>query len=266
MKVSDRSLDELVSYSTLSIPLVWARSEDKAWFVTSMLDRYLGTFTDCIYIMHEGEFVGSVDGYNILSSVLKNPTYDFFQYTRAEKFMTKTKPFVVLPETQVSTLIEEWKKTKRAYAMLKNNKGNYTPISARTLTDAIAMTLSDDVKISNMQGNYAITCSRHNTIGEVIRLMLSKGIRRIFFEDDMSFISDRTIIRKIVTDFEFLHKIDNFLDLKIGMIESIQPTVVKDTQSIKELIKTMSHKEHPCGLLYNNKIITCYDIVMSMKN
>lgn len=265
VKISNLSIGNLISYSVRHIPIVWVKSDDKVWVAASMLNRYLGTFIDCLPVMQEGQFVNFVDGKDLLSKVLKNPTYDLFQYALVEDIVNKSIPLQIFSSnTTLSILLEDWIKNKRAYSLLKNNNGSFSIISARTVVDAL--TLLDTNVIFTPVANDVITCSRDYTIGDVMQLMFMKKIRRIFFEDDFSFISDRTIIKKIVHDFEFLNTENNFLNLKAGTFESLHPIFVKDNVSIQELCKFMIREEHPCIMLNDGKVITHYDILLAMKN
>lgn len=248
----------------LSIPIIWVKPEDKAWFVTSLLNRYLGSFTDSVAVMDSGHYVGVIDGRDLLSSLLKNPTNDFFQNSTAKDFMIEEN-LTVTPEIKISKLISMWEKNKRDYAFFKNSRENLSTISARMIADASAL-LCNDINISDIQKNKIITCSKDNTIGDILHLMLKEKIRRVFYDNYKSFVSDRTIIKKITTDLEFLNKVDKFLDLPVSQIGSNLPIAVDNDLPFSELIRIMSTKEQPCIIFQNTYVITYHDIVMSMKS
>lgn len=264
MKIHDQSLEELIPYPVLSVPIIWVKPDDKAWLVASLLNRYLGSFADSVVVIDNGQYVGVIDGRELLTALLKNPTYDFFQNSTAKDFMVKENVVITL-QMKVSELIKRWEKTRRDYAIFENSKDNFATLSARTLTDASAF-LCNDLKTSDIQKNEVIACHKDNTIGELLQLMFRKQVRRVFYDNHVSFVSDRTIIKKIVMEFEFLHKIDKFLELPISQIESTPPIIINKELSFLELCRVMTTKENPCLLFQNNYVMAYHDIVMSLKN
>jgi predicted transcriptional regulator len=260
--IDDLTIEEILPYSVLFAPLIWVNPIDKAWIVTSVLSRYLGSFTDCITVIDNGQIVGAIDGRDILGKIFKNPTYDFFQNSTAADFMVKEE-LTITSKTKLSELIKNWNQTRRAYSILKNNDDNFIAISAKSISDGL-VPMCNTLKDSDIQKSEIITCSKDDTVGEVLELMFNKKIRRIFYEDHGHYISDRTILKKIVRDLAFLYDVDEFLDMKVSQFDVLSPTVVKNGMSFSEIISKMAHHEHPCLLFPNNAIMTYYDIVISV--
>src|SRR3989338_3033457 len=130
--LGDLSLEELFpqTLTDVSCPEIQKNRE-----VTEMCAQYLESTIDAIVVRDDdNKLAGIVGGYDLLDAIRKNPTRDF-QYTCAiGKIMFKD--FLqVEKKTKFKDLMEKWKNTRRAFAVISNNSGGYSPISARKMLE-----------------------------------------------------------------------------------------------------------------------------------
>ena len=78
--------------------------------------------------------IGIVGGKEIIENVLLNPHPNFFERTLAEDVMYQQWP-VVTKQSKLFELLDNWRSTKRAFAIIPNELNDYSAISTRRLLE-----------------------------------------------------------------------------------------------------------------------------------
>src|SRR3972149_1964384 len=178
--ISNLSLDELLPDSLTSTLCVNIEKGTKIWVVTGMLVQYLESFTD----------------------------------TNVEDIMT-TKFIKISKRTKLRELLDFWKQTRIAFAIIPNEFSDYSELSARKLLE-IGMRCKTDVSVCDLPEKKLVTFTKDFTIGNIINSMLEHGTRRLLLEGTTKFINDRIILEKIAGDLKYLRGTDNFLNIPVS--------------------------------------------------
>jgi CBS domain-containing protein len=225
--------------------------DDKLWYGTTLLHHYLGSYPDCVYVIKDGVVVYAIDGKDVLEHIYKEQR--FCPYSLISELENKMPIFTVSEDHKIGDLLEEWKKTRRARALVQRDDQSIFPISLRTLIEVCA-TMETDKKISDIQKKSKIICSADTDIMNMIKLMLQNRVRRIFIDDTTSFISDRIIISNIVNDYHVLENNDlNTLPTAV---------IIPPDTNIRDVARQFTLMPCPC-ILSDNKVISPWDVLMA---
>src|SRR3989304_2316505 len=150
--ISNLSLDELLPDSLTSTICVNIEKGTKIWVVTGMLVQYLESFTDSVVVRDKDKPVGIAGGKHVIQKLVDNPTSDLFDNTNVEDIMT-TKFIKISKRTKLRELLDFWKQTRIAFAIIPNEFSDYSELSARKLLE-IGMRckteISEDLSISEV--------------------------------------------------------------------------------------------------------------------
>lgn len=253
------SLEDLLPNSLLSSPSVSIRTNDVVRGATCLLAHHLESFTDSLVVTKNDNPVGLVGGIELLDGVLKNPTSDFFDNTLVEKIMND-KLLIITKQTKLSELLQQWKQTRRAFAIIPNQYHGYSAISARKLLEIGAL-CKTNMKISDIQKKPSITFGKDSTVKEVLASMFENKTRKLVLENTSLYISDRIIIEKISTYLNYLHNINNFLDMKASIFKLDNAKIISEDLEIPQVSKIMSEMLHPY-VMFREEVISPWDIAM----
>ena len=257
--LSDYSLDELLPNSLLSSPSVSIRTTDTVSDATSLLAHHLESFTDSLVVTKDEYPVGLVGGIELLDEVLKNPTSDFFDNTLVGEIMND-KLTITTKQTKLSDLLKQWQQTRRAFAIIPNQFHGYSVVSARKLLEVGAF-CKTNLRVSNIPKKKIITFTKDYTVKEIITSMFENKTRKLVLENLPLFISDRIITEKIAKDLDYLHNVNNFLDMKADIFRLESPKTISENMEIPEACRIMSNMLHPY-LMTKDQVISPWDIAM----
>lgn len=257
--ITELSLGELLPYTLFSMPIAAIYGTDKVWIATAMLSRFLESFTDGLVVIEENQPVGLIGGKDIISEVFRDPSSDLFDYKTTKEIMASDL-CVVSKETKLLDLLKQWERIRRGFGIIKNDRGNYSAISVRTLLEVAAF-LNTDIRVRDIPKKKIITYREDDTVKEIIISMLEHQTRRLVLDGTSLYISDRLIIEKIATTLNYLHGIDNFLDLKANIFTPVNAKVVSEELTIPQLCQNMLIMSHPY-VISHDQVISPWDIVM----
>lgn len=259
----DHTLDELLQDSLLSTPAVSVTTHNMVSEAAGLLSYHLETFTDSLVVTEDEKPVGTIGGYEFLKNFMQNPTSEFFENTRHKDIMYKN-PLIVSPETKLSEIIKKWIEVRRAFAIIPNQYHGYSVISARKMLE-IGISCRISIKLSDVPMKEIFTFSKDDTADRLIRSMIDNNVRKLVMENTSQFVNDRIIIQKIAREFEFLHKVDNFLDMKADIFRLNEARIVSDELTVWNACELMYYMHSPFLLIKDN-IMTPWDLVMILSS
>ena len=262
--ISRYYLEELLPNSLTSSPVVSIRTFDKVSGVASLLPHHLETFTDSLVVTRDDQPVGIVGSLEILEGVLKNPTYAFFENTTSDQIMNTDKLIILKPKTTLLELLQRWRQTRRAFAIISNQYHGYSVISARKLLE-IGASCKTNMPVSSIPKKDIITFRKDNSVREIISLMFENKTRKLVLKDTSFFINDRIVIEKITRELNCLQNKDNFLEMKADIFRLDEAKKISSDLKISEASKIMYDMQSPY-LIIGNHVVTPWDIAMSLSS
>jgi predicted transcriptional regulator len=260
--ISELSLEELFPETLTDTSCISIDKERWVWVATEMCAQYVESTIDAIIVRDENNTpIGIVGGYDVLDHLRKNPTRDFQYQTTVEEIMFKDFPKVER-NTKLKDLIENWQSTRRAFAVIPNGNGDYSPISARKMLE-VGMKCKTDLLASSMPKKKIITFRADDSLGKVIDLMFEHKTRKILLENSNQFVSDRLILGHISQVLKFQKDIEQFLDIPINRICFDRLKEVPEDLKFNDLCATMNKMEHPF-IKYNDILISPWDVCLTL--
>ncbi|MDE1830339.1 MAG: CBS domain-containing protein [Thaumarchaeota archaeon] len=261
LPISQYALKDLLQSSLLSSPAVSVTTEDLVTEATNLLPHHLETFTDSLVVVEDEKPVGLIGGLEILEGVLKNPDASFFAKTRIKEIMSK-KLIILDNDTTLGSLLDLWKQTGRAFALIPNEYHGYSAVSARKLLE-VAMSCKTKLKVGDVSKRKIITFRKDQKVKEIIESMFANKTRKLVLEGTSEFISDRIIIQKISRDLNCLQCADNFLEMKGAAFVLDKAKKVSDQMALEEGCKLLYEMQSPY-LLLSDGVVTPWDVIMSL--
>ena len=262
--LSDLSLEELFPQTLTDVSCPEIQKNREVWVATEMCAQYLESTIDAIIVRgDDNKLAGIVGGYDLLDAIRKNPTRDF-QYTCAiEEIMFKD--FLqVEKKTKFKDLMEKWKNTRRAFAVISNNSGGYSPISARKMLE-VGIRYKTDMTVSSISKKKIITFQGDEPLSKILDLMFENKTRKLLLVNSNQFISDRTILEGISRMLKFQQNIDNFLDVPINQFTFDHIKVITEDLKFDKLCSVMNKMEHPY-VIYKDILVSPWDVCLSLMN
>ena len=253
------SLADLLPNTLTDIPAVSISMLDKVEAAAGLLSPHLESFVDSLVVTDGERPVGSLDGMEIMREILKNPTFDFFINTEIGK-IKNVQLVIVTKHTKLSDLLNLWKETGKAFAIISNQYHGYSAISARKLLE-VGSLCDTDMSVKDLPKKSIVTFQKDQPMREIIYKMYKNKTRRLILEGTSLFISDRHIIEKIATDLTFLHKTDNFLDMKASEFKLDNVKMISGEITIPEISKIM-HNMHFPYVMTENRVISPWDVAL----
>ncbi|MGD8299463.1 MAG: CBS domain-containing protein [Nitrosopumilaceae archaeon] len=260
--ISELTLDEILSSSLTDTPCVYLNQEREVWVATEMCVQYLESSIDSIVIRNDDLTpVGIVGGYDLLNHIRKNPTRDFQYDHKVKEIMFEDLP-IVEKETRFKDLMEQWKLSRRAFAITPNSFQGYSPISARKMLD-VGIRCQSNLNISSMPKKSIVTFSLDDSLGKIIDLMFKHNTRKLMLEYSNQFISDRIILEEISKMLKFQHGVENFLEIPVSQIELEEVVVLKEDVNLNKLCLMLYKMEHPY-VIYKDVSVSPWDICLTL--
>ena len=259
----DHTLRDLLPLSLTSTPCVSIQKENKVWNGAVMLIHYLESFTDSLVVTDKNEPIGIVGGKDIIEGILKNPSSDFFDKKTIQEIMD-TNPVQISKQTTLGELLNEWKKSRRAFSMIPNQYGGYSAVSARRILE-IGINCKTEMMISELPKKAVVSFKKEDNVGTVINLMLEHGTRKLILEDSTKFISDRMIVEKIARDLDYLRNTDNFLELPASAFSLEDAKVQTENIQVQKVYKILFGMLHPY-IIFKDQVISPWDLCMNLES
>jgi len=230
----------------------------EVWVVAGMLVQYLESATDSVIVRDEkGNPIGVIGGKEIMANLLENPTSSLFYETKVEDIM-ELNPITVSKDTKYEDLMKKWKERGRAYAIVANEWGFYSAISAQKILE-IGKRCKTNLTIEDLPKKEIVTFKKSDTFDSVINSMFDNKSRKILLENSTKYLSDRLIIETITEKMKHLKETDNFLDKSVENVELEEAKVINKNLKINEVSDIMYDMAHPF-VMYKDWLVTPWDI------
>ena len=256
--ISERTLGELLPERLTWSLCIHIDKGTEVWVVTGMLVQYLESATDSIIVRDsEHNPIGTIGGKEIMENLLKNPTSSLFYGTKVEDIM-EPNPVRVSKDTKYKDLMNFWKERDRAYAVIPNDWGFYSAISAQKILE-IGKKCKTNLTIEDLPKKKLVTFKKGDTFGEVINSMFDNKARKILLEGSNKYLSDRLIVEAISEKMKDLTETNDFLNEPVDIVELEEAKVIEDNLKINEVSKMMYDMAHPF-VIYKDWLVTPWDI------
>lgn len=255
-QISLITLKDLFGESLTSNLCVNIEKGAKMWVATGMLVQYLESFTDSVVVREHDKPIGIVGGKDVIENMAEEPSWEFFDMNVEDVMEAR------IPEISGKNTYEElmnfWDKTRRAFAVIKNEYGDYSSISAKKILE-IGKRCKTNLRVSDIPEKNIVTFTLDSSIGDVMELMLKNKTRRLVLKDTKKFINDRAILEKISEGLNYLRDVKNFKDISVKEFKIIEAKTVEKDIGISDISKIMYELEHPY-VIYKENVITPWDI------
>jgi len=183
-------------------PCVYLNQEREVCVATEMCVQYLESSVDSIVIRDdEHNPVGMIGDYDLLNHIRANPTRDF-QYNTTVKEIMSENLLVIEKEMTFHNLMEKWRKSRRAFAIIPNAFQGYSPISARKVLE-IGVKCNTSITVSSMPKKKMITFQSDDSLRQIVELMFEHNTRKLLLEYSDQYISDRLVLKEISKVLKF---------------------------------------------------------------
>lgn len=260
--ISEMSLNEAFGNRLTNTPCAYINTNRDVWVATEMCAQYLESIIDSIVVRDDNKNpVGIVGGYDLLDSVRKNPTRDFQFETKTSDIMFKDF-LVVNKETQLKELMDKWVKTRRAFAIIQNDFGGYSPVSARKILE-LGVKAKTDISISSIPKKKVLTFESDDPLEKIVEKMFENNTRKLLLEYSNQFISDRIILEEISNVLKFKPRIENLFEIPVNQMELQNIKVIKTDLKLNQMCSIMYEMEHPYAV-YKDITISPWDVCIAL--
>ena len=257
MSLADRTLRDLLPETLAYSLCIHIEKGKEVWVVAGMLAQYLESATDSVLVVDAGKPVGVIGGKEIMENILENPTSNLFYGTKVEDIM-EVNPLIITEDIKYRDLMKHWQKRGRAYAIIANEWGHYSAISAKKILE-IGMKCKTNISISDLPKKSLVTFKKEDTMGSIIKSMFENKTRKILLENSNKYLNDRIIVETITEKMSHLKEMDYFLNVPANIIELEEARVIYDDLKINEVSAMMYDMDHPY-VIYKDWVITPWDI------
>ncbi|WP_337861801.1 CBS domain-containing protein [Nitrososphaera sp.] len=261
-KVSDLTLEELFPRKLTDTVCINIHKEREVWVATLMCAQYLESTVDSIIVRDEDfKPVGIVGGYDLLDHLRRNPTRDSQYRTKVGEIMLKDFPQVE-KETKFRDLMEIWKNSRRAFAIIINEFGDCSTVSARRMIE-VGTRCKTDISVSSMPKKKIVTFRQDDPLSRILDLMYENKTRKLILENSNQFISDRLILGEISKMLRFQTDIDYFLDIPANRFKLENAKVITEDVRFDQLCLIMENMDHPY-VVYKDTVVSPWDVCLTL--
>jgi predicted transcriptional regulator len=256
--ISERTLGELLPERITWTLCIHIDKGKEVWVIAGMLAQCLESATDSVIVRDEKENpIGVIGGKEIMANLLKNPTSSLFYETKVEDIM-EPNPVRVSKDTKYNDLMNFWRERGRAYAVIANDWGFYSAISAQKILE-IGKRCKTNLTIEDLPKKKPVTFKNEDTFGDVINSMFDNKARKILLEGTAKYLSDRLIIETITEKMKHLKETDDFLNETVDNVELEEAKVILENLKVNEVSSVMYDMAHPF-VIYKDWLVTPWDI------
>ncbi|HJT10100.1 MAG TPA: hypothetical protein VJ771_04890 [Candidatus Nitrosotalea sp.] len=257
--LNECTIEDVLPHLLVHSSIATIDSKEKIWIATSMLVRFLETFTNNLVVVENDLPVGMLGWKEIIKEFPKIQDSSFFSDMIVQQVMNKD--LCIIPQnTRVSDLLKKMCQTQRDFALVKSENEEYSTISARRLLEA-GVLCNTRMKISDLPLKLIPTFNHDDTIGTVIKQMNQNETEILVLENTPQFINPQIIFEKIV-ELSYLKNIDNFFDLKATALNLKTGKIISENTSIPDMCKIMLRMKYPFVMTKNN-VLTPWDLIMA---
>jgi len=261
--IMELTLGQLFPETLTDTNCVFVDKDREIWIATEMCAQYLESTIDALVVQDDGKSVGIVGGYDILDYLRKNPTRDSQYQHTTQEIMFKDVPQVT-SQTKFKDLMDTWKNSRRAFAVIQNPSGSYSPVSARKMLE-VGKKYKTDLSVSSMPKKNIVTFQGDEPLREILELMFNNKTRKLLLGTSNQFISDRTILEGLSRILKFQKDIDNLLDVPINKFTFDHIKVLTEDLPFDKLCKVMDRMEHPY-VIYKDIVVSPWDICLALSS
>ncbi|MCV0409392.1 CBS domain-containing protein [Nitrosopumilus sp.] len=261
--IMELTLGQLFPDTLTDTNCVFVDKDREIWVSTEMCAQYLESTIDALVVQDDGKSIGLVGGYDILDFLRKNPTRDSQYQHTTQEIMFKDVPQVT-SQTKFKDLMDTWKNSRRAFAVIQNKSGSYSPVSARKMLE-VGKKYKTDLSISSMPKKKIITFQGDEPLREILDLMFNNKTRKLLLGTSNQFISDRTILEGLSRILKFQKDIDNLLDVPINKFTFDHIKVLTEDLPFDKLCSVMNRMEHPY-VIYKDIVVSPWDICLALSS
>ena len=260
--VSELALEELFPQTLTETVCVNIDKDREVWVATLMCAQYLESVVDSV-IVRDDDFkpIGIVGGYDLLDHLRKNPALDFQYRTKVEEIMFKDLPQVD-KKIKLIDLVEIWKKSHRAFAVILNEFGDCSSVSARKMI-TIGARYKSNIFVSSMEKKKIVTFGLDDSMEKILDLMYENKTRKLILENSTRYISDRLILGEISNSLRDQANIDYFLDIPASKLKLEDVKVITEDVNFQKLCSMMEKMDHPY-VLYNETVVSPWDVCLTL--
>ena len=255
-------MEELFPQTLTETVCVNIDKDREIWVATLMCAQYLESVVDSLIVRNEDfKPIGIVGGYELLDHLRKNPTRDSQYGTNVGEIMFKDLP-TVDNKIKLMDLMEIWKKSHRAFAVILNQFGDCSTVSARKML-TVGARCKCDISVSSMQKKKIVTFRLDDPLGKILDLMYENKTRKLILENSNQYISDRLILGEISNTLRNQEVIEYFLDIPASKFKPEELKVITEDVNFQQLCSIMEKMDHPY-LLYNETVVTPWDVCLTL--
>jgi hypothetical protein len=254
------TVEEILPHLLVNSSMATIGNKEKIWVATSMLVRFLASHTNNLVVMDSNIPVGMLGSREMLHGLYDNPSHSFFSEHFVNEIMNKNLD-LTSPKTRVYDLLKKMNYLERDFALIQTTTGEFSTISARRLLE-VGILCDTNIKVSDMSSKKIITFQKEDTVGFLIREMLRNKTDVIVLEHTPQFVTPQIIFEKI-SELNYLADVDNFLDLKINVLNLKSGRIIPDDITIPELCKIMLSMKNAFVLTQNN-VLTPWDLITTL--
>src|SRR5574337_587741 len=134
LRLNDCRIEDILPHLLVYPSIATIGNKEKIWVAASMLVRFLETFTNNLVVMENDNPVGMLGGKEFIEKFSKNPTHSFFTEFTVQHIMNKNL-YVASSATKVDELFKKMQRINRDFALVQNEEGEYSTVSARRLLE-----------------------------------------------------------------------------------------------------------------------------------
>ncbi|MGI0047651.1 MAG: CBS domain-containing protein [Nitrosotalea sp.] len=260
LRLNECTIEDILPHLLVCSSMATIESKEKVWVATSMLVRFLETFTNNLVVMENDVPVGMLGGSEVIKEFIKNPSYTFFSDLTVQNIMNRNL-YIASPTTKVNDLLKKMQQIQRDFALVQNEDGEYSTVSARRLLE-VGVLCDTSMKVSDIPLKSIPTFNRDDTIGTIVMQMIKNETEILILENTPQFVNPQTIFEKIVA-LNYLEGVNNFFDLKSTALNLKNGKIISENTTIPDMCKIMLGMKYSFVITRNN-VLTPWDLIMAL--
>lgn len=261
IRLKECIVEDILPHLLICPSMATIESKEKAWVATSMLARLLDTATNSLVAIENDVPVGMIGGQEVIKEFAKDPSHSFFSDTAVQNIMNRNL-HIVSPNTKVDDLLKKMWHIQRDFALVRNDDGNYSTISARRLLEVGAL-CDTQMKVSDIPLKSISTFNRDDTIGTIVTQMIENETETLVLENTPQFVNQQSLFERMVA-LNYLDGIDNFFELKSTALNHKNGKIVSENTTIPDMCKIMLGMKYSFVITTKN-VITPWDLIMGLR-
>ncbi|MDE1770446.1 MAG: hypothetical protein KGI28_07850 [Thaumarchaeota archaeon] len=254
------TIEEILPHLIVNSSMATIESKEKMWVATSMLVRFLSSYTNNLVVMESDNPVGMIGSKEVLHGLYGNPSNDFFSEHTVNETMNRGLD-VTSPKSRVYDLLRKMNYHGRDFALVQTTDGDFSTISARRLLE-VGILCDTRLKVSDIPSKKIVTFQKEDTLGFLIKEMLQNNIDVVVLEHTPLFVTPQIIFEKIV-ELNYLDGIDGFLDSKINSLNLKSGKIISDNITVPEMCKIMLGMKNAFVMTQDN-VLTPWDLITTL--